>query len=176
MNKTIHEVKVQIWQVVVFVFFSMFAIASAFAETTYTWTGGSGNDKWEDPANWDSSQGEGVPGVDDDAILPSPAEGTYTVTASAAVYDILQNVVSKGARFVPNLARAEARTATVLFVLDPLEALERVQVRLQCGAAFGKILGVEANDMTVCDIELLNGRARQKAASSVVTQIGSPPP
>ena len=41
-------------------------------------------------------------------------------------YDIPWNVVSKGARSVSNLARAEARTATVsaatvLFVPDPLE-------------------------------------------------------
>ena len=49
-------------------------------------------------------------------------------------------------------------------------------MRLRRGAVFGTMFGVEAKDMTVCDIELLNGRARQKAASSVVTQIGSPPP
>ena len=48
--------------------------------------------------------------------------------------------------------------------------------QLQCGVAFGKILGVEANDMTVCDIELLNGRARQKAASSVAHKLAAPPP
>ena len=38
---------------------------------------------------------------------------------------------------------------------------------LRGGVAFGRIFGVGAKDMTVCDIELLNGRARQKAASSV---------
>ena len=30
--------------------------------------------------------------------------------------------------------------------------------------------------MTVCDIELLNGRARQKAASSVAHKLAAPPP
>ena len=47
--------------------------------------------------------------------------------------------------------------------------------QLQCGVAFGRMFGVEANDMTVCDIELLNGRARQKAASSVAHNWQPPP-
>ena len=48
-------------------------------------------------------------------------------------------------------------------------------MRLRGGAAFGRILGVEAKDMTVCDIELLNGRARQKTASSVAHKLAPPP-
>ena len=48
----------------------------------------------------------------------------------AAVYDILQNVVGQGARFVPNLAREDRLTvyqcATLaLFVADPLMALAK---------------------------------------------------
>ena len=37
---------------------------------------------------------------------------------------------------------------------------------LRSGDAFGTMLGVKANDMTMRDIELLNERALQKAASS----------
>lgn len=48
-------------------------------------------------------------------------------------------------------------------------------MRLRGGAVFGTMFGVEAKDMTVCDIELLNGRARQKAASSVAHKLAPPP-
>ena len=47
-------------------------------------------------------------------------------------------------------------------------------MRLRRGAVFGTMFGVEAKDMTVCDIELLNGRARQKAASSVAHKLAAP--
>ena len=48
-------------------------------------------------------------------------------------------------------------------------------MRLRRDAVFGTMFGVEAKDMTVCDIELLNGRARQKAASSVAHKLAPPP-
>ena len=61
------------------------AAVLARAETTYTWVGGNGN--WEDGTKWNSSQGEGVPGAGDHAVLPAPsaAAGNYVVTANEAI-------------------------------------------------------------------------------------------
>ena len=61
------------------------AAVLARAETTYTWVGGNGN--WEDGTKWSSSQGEGVPGAGDHAVLPAPsaAAGNYVVTANEAI-------------------------------------------------------------------------------------------
>ena len=104
-------------RVVMFTFAAAFAAVSARAGT-YTWNAGDGN--WEDAANWSVGGAEATkaPGSQDDVTLPSPAEGTYTVTASAAI-DVKSLTVGGGTG--TGTATFESKTVEMHHVAENLD-------------------------------------------------------
>ncbi|HNQ50153.1 MAG TPA: hypothetical protein PKL03_01825 [Candidatus Omnitrophota bacterium] len=88
---------------VVAVIIGLFIATSAYAQTTYYWDGGDGsNNYWENSDNWDP---DGMPGVDDDAIITDSSMGYYAVDINSAqeinslTFDqgMALNILSEGA-------------------------------------------------------------------------------